>query len=45
MKFCNLRKAHGLPLFALDVWRDGWMMGWTSRWIDGKDDHPRILYK
>jgi hypothetical protein len=23
VEFCNLRRAHALPLFALDGWRDG----------------------
>jgi hypothetical protein len=24
---------------------DGWMTGRMTRWMDGKDNHPRILYK
>jgi hypothetical protein len=31
--FAILRRARALPLFALDGWRGGWMMGWTM--LDG----------
>jgi hypothetical protein len=24
---------------------DGWLTGRMMGWMDGKDDHPRILYK